>query len=69
MVQRGISVDLASWFHQTCVNWARDELILACDLVRQNDWKGMGAITTSACKICQNCFSGCPSTRWELGGS
>lgn len=23
--------------------WARDELILACDLVVQNDWKGMGA--------------------------
>lgn len=23
--------------------WARDELILACDLVRDNDWKGMGA--------------------------
>jgi 5-methylcytosine-specific restriction protein A len=23
--------------------WARDELILACDLVLQNNWKGMGA--------------------------
>ena len=23
--------------------WSRDELILACDLVRENDWKGMGA--------------------------
>jgi 5-methylcytosine-specific restriction protein A len=23
--------------------WVRDELILACDLVRENDWRGMGA--------------------------